>query len=33
MDLRATQKEMLHNLNGLDEIRMEAMHHIEIIQK
>lgn len=33
MDLKKAHKERLHNLNGLDEIKMEAMHHIEIIQK
>lgn len=33
MDLTVAQKERLHNLNGLDEIRMEAMNHIETIQK
>lgn len=27
MDLTEAQKEMLHSLNGLDEIRMEAVHH------
>lgn len=24
---------MLHNLNGLDEIRMDPMHHTQIVQK
>jgi hypothetical protein len=33
MDLTTTQKERLHHLNELDEIKMEAIHHIEIIQK
>lgn len=33
MALIVAQKERLHHLNGLDEIRMEAIHHIEIVQK
>lgn len=33
MDLTSTQKERLHNLNGLDEIRMEAIHHTEVVQQ
>lgn len=33
MDLTVAQKEILHNLNTLDEIMMEAMHHTEVVQK
>lgn len=33
MDLKKEWKERLHDLNGLDEIKMESMHHTKIIQK
>lgn len=32
MDLITTQKEILHNLNALDETRMEAIHHTKVVQ-
>lgn len=33
MNLTTTPKERLDQLNALDEIRMESMHHTEVVQK
>lgn len=33
MDLCEAQKDRLHNLNALDEIKMESIHHTNIVQK
>jgi hypothetical protein len=33
LDLTKAQKERLNTLNALDEIKMEEIHHTEIVQQ